>query len=81
MPKKQFLVACTRLYKPLCWSVGPSVCLSVRRSVDRSPFARRTRLMAIGLVIINFVVDFPIDVSQKKVMTINLLNSRVHATI
>ena len=24
-----FLVACTRLYKSLCWSVGPSVCLSV----------------------------------------------------
>ena len=23
-----FLVACTRLYKPLCWSVGPSVAVS-----------------------------------------------------
>ena len=28
-----FLVACTRLYKPLCRSVGPSVRRSVRRSV------------------------------------------------
>ena len=39
-----FLVACTRLYKPLCRSVGPSVRLSL--------IARRTRLMAIGLVCI-----------------------------
>ena len=27
-----FLVACTRLYKSLCWSVSPSVCWLVRRS-------------------------------------------------
>jgi len=39
-----FLVACTRLYKPLCRSVGRSVGRSVRRC------SRSTRLMAIGLV-------------------------------
>ena len=32
----QFLVACTRLYKPLCRSVGQSVGRSVRRSVGPS---------------------------------------------
>ena len=32
----QLLVACTRLYKPLCRSVGPSVCRSVGRSVGLS---------------------------------------------
>ena len=31
-----FLVACTRLYKSLCRSVGRSVCLSVGLSVYRS---------------------------------------------
>ena len=31
-----FLVACTRLYKPLCWSVGRLVGLSVGWSVGRS---------------------------------------------
>ena len=30
---RTFLVACTRLYKPLCSSVGPSVGWSVRRSL------------------------------------------------
>ena len=39
-----FLVACTRLYKPLCRTVGRSVGPSVRRC------SRSTRLMAIGLV-------------------------------
>ena len=39
-----FLFACTRLYKLLCRSVG--------LSVGRSLFARRTRLMAIGLVLL-----------------------------
>ena len=39
-----YLVACTRLYKPLCRSVGLSICLSLN--------ARSTRLMAIGLVFI-----------------------------
>ena len=33
---KQLLVACTRLYTPLCRSVGPSVHPSVRRSVRPS---------------------------------------------
>ena len=46
-----FLVACTRLYKPLCRSVGRSVGLSVGLSVGPSLNARSTRLMAIGLVI------------------------------
>ena len=32
-PFSLFLVACTRLYNPLCRSVRPSVCPSVRRSV------------------------------------------------
>ena len=41
-----FLVACTQLYKPLCWLVCRSVCLSVCLSLK----ARSTRLMAIGLV-------------------------------
>ena len=41
-----FLVACTRLYKPLCQFVGPSVGPSVRSSL----IARSRRLMAIGLV-------------------------------
>ena len=41
-----FLVACTRLYKPL--SVGRSVGRSVGPSVRRC--SRSTRLMAIGLV-------------------------------
>ena len=45
-----FLVACTRLYKPLCWLVGWSVGLSVGRSVGPSLNARSTRLMAIGRV-------------------------------
>ena len=31
--KNKLLVACTRLYKPLCWSVRVSVCLSVCPSV------------------------------------------------
>ena len=38
-----FLVACTRLHKPLCRSVRPSVRPSL--------LARSTRLMAIGLVV------------------------------
>ena len=41
---KQFLVTCTRLYKPLCRSVRRSFRPSVRRC------SRSTRLMAIGLV-------------------------------
>ena len=41
-PPDLFLVACTRLYKPLCPSVGRSLCLSLK--------ARSTRLMAIGLI-------------------------------
>ena len=41
-----FLVACTRLYKPLCRSVCRSVCLSVCLSLK----AWSMRLMAIGLV-------------------------------
>jgi len=44
------LVACTRLYKLLCRSVGPSV----RQSVRRSLLARSTRLLAIGLVFFKF---------------------------
>ena len=61
-----FLVACTRLYKPLCRSVRRSVGRSVGRSVRRS--VRHTllffgevayrdacaRLMAIGLVSLRF---------------------------
>ena len=45
-----FLVACTRLYKPLCRSVRLSVGPSVSRSIGRSLIARSTRLMAIDLV-------------------------------
>ena len=44
------LVACTRLYKPLCPSVGLSVCLSLK--------ARSTRLMAIGLIKSSHVMWF-----------------------
>ena len=43
-----FLVACTRLYEPICRSVGLSVSLSVGPSLN----ACSTRLMAIGLVLI-----------------------------
>ena len=39
---KNYFWACTRLYKPLC----RSIC----RSIGWSLFARRTQLMAIGLV-------------------------------
>ena len=36
-----FLVACTRLYKPLYWLIGWSVCPSVRPSV-RQPLIMRS---------------------------------------
>ena len=39
-----------RKYKPLFWSIDPSVC----RSVSQSLIARRTRLMVIGFVIFCF---------------------------
>ena len=48
----EFLVACTRLYKPLCRLVRLSVCWLVRQSVHLSLLAWSTRLMAIGLVVV-----------------------------
>ena len=42
-----FIVACTRIYKPLCRSVSQSV----RWSVGPSLIARSTQLTAIGLVL------------------------------
>ena len=45
-----FLVACTQLYKPLCWLVGPSVCLLVSWSVCPLLKTWSTQLLAIGLV-------------------------------
>jgi len=45
--KRPFLVACTRLYKPLCRSVRRSV----RRPDGPSPLAWSTRLTAIGLYV------------------------------
>ena len=52
-----FLVACTQLYKPHCWSVGRSVGLFIGRSIGPSLNARSTRLMAIGLVSLLSIVN------------------------
>ena len=58
-----FLVACTRLYKPLCRSVGlsvcRSVCLSAGLSVGLSLKARSTQLFVI-LYIVWFYFLFPL---------------------
>ena len=43
-----FLGACTRLYKPICRPVGPSVRRSVGPSVGRC--SQSTRLIVIGLL-------------------------------
>jgi len=50
-----FLVACTQLYKPLCWSVG----LLVGPSVGRC--SQSTVLMAIGLVSFYGCYLFPLN--------------------
>ena len=50
-PTQLFSVACTQLYKLLCWLFGPSVCLLVNWSVHPSLKTWSTQLMAIGLVL------------------------------
>ena len=71
----QFLVACTRLYNPLCRSVRPSVGPSVGRSIRPKSLCpskitwrrnHRTRLMAISFVYFHSNLQQPPMEYQKR---------------
>ena len=53
-----FLVACTQLYKPLCWLVGVSVGLSVRRWMLGARDLWQSALLALGWLGVNLRAPF-----------------------